>query len=259
MAWYTEGQPDILNFMVVGNHHSGHDLLQASLAAHPTMMCHGDVLHEDEKVRKQEHEDYFGPSGRMPDWYLPRVISVEHYLNNKIFDNNLFREKAIGVKISYHNLVESDLWEYADQQCRRGDFCILHVTRNPIACYVDYKSSQCQSVVKSVSVKIRNPGSIHVDHKELTEFVRDHLANELKVNRLCGDRAVIPYHELLLDFKKILQNTLRFLELPYSSACVPNMKHMDMRDIKGRISNLFQLRAELPSDVLGLLNSSTLF
>ena len=90
MAWYNEDQPEKLNFMVAGNVHSGYGLLQASLAAHPSIICHGDVLHEDDKVRKREHESYFGPCGKVADHFVPTHLSLEQYLNNKriVLDGN---------------------------------------------------------------------------------------------------------------------------------------------------------------------------
>jgi hypothetical protein len=257
MAWYNEEQPEILNFMVVGNCHSGHDILQASLSAHPAMVCHGDLLHKEQKVRRSRHEDYFGESGKVPDWYQPREISVEHYLSNKIFDNSLHGEKAIGVRLDYDNFVVNDLWDYADQRCRQGDFCILHVSRNPVACFVDMQQAKgCQG---TDGLPFMSARSICPEPTELTRFVRDHMANEIKINRLCGDRVVISYHELLLDFKGSLRQIFKFLELPYSSACIPNHKRINVGDIRRRIGNWTQLQAELPLDVRVVLESPTLF
>lgn len=260
MAWYNEEYPETLNYMVVGNTYAGHELLQASLTVHPQMVCHGDLFHPDEEVRKQEHEDYFGDSGKVSDWYQPRLLSVEQYLNNKIFDNTLFGEKAVGVKLDYSNFVQSDLWDYADQRCRSGDFCLLHVTRNPIACFYEH-----QGVVKRMKYGSsddpfdRFSSLSYLEVNELVPFVRDQLANEIKVNRLCGDRAVIPYHELVLDFKGTLQKVCEFLGVQYSSACIPNRKRLKLHDIRSRIANWAQLQVELPSDVKDELHSPTLF
>jgi hypothetical protein len=63
MAWYNQEKPDTMNFVVAGNYHSGYGLLQAALSAHPSVVCHGDVLHTEDKIRQIEHESYFGDSG----------------------------------------------------------------------------------------------------------------------------------------------------------------------------------------------------
>jgi len=259
MAWYSEDQPEVLNFIVVGNHYSGHDLLRSSLSAHPSMVCHGNLLHCDEETRRTLHEDYFGDSGKVPSWYLPKLISVEHYLNNKVFDNNVNDEKAVGVQLSYANFIKNDLWDYADQKCRSGDFCILHMTRNPVACFVDVEQNRPKKSRKNTPLQFAPSWVSEIDPHELTTFVREHLANEIKINRVCGDRAVISYHELIRDLKGSLKQIFDFLEVPYSPACVPNSKQIDMRDIRSRIGNWQQLLDELPLDVLDMLESPTLF
>ena len=258
MAWYNEESPETLNFVVVGNDYAGHSLLQASLAAHPNMACHGDLFNPAEKIRRKEHEEYFGDSGKVPDWYQPHTISIEQYLNNKIFDNTLFNEKAVGVRLNYSLFVKGDIWDYVDQKCRGGDFCLLHVTRNPVACFVEYMASSDNDDIVFMG-KDRKFGSMMLDPRKLTNFVREHLANELKVNRLCNDKAIIPYSELILDNRKTLNKVFKFLEVPFSPACVPNIKRFSMQDTRNRIGNLRQLESELPGDVLDYLQTPNLF
>lgn len=256
MAWYNEDNPETLNFMVAGNIECGHDLLQASLSAHPEIICHGDVLHEKEALRKVEHEAYFGESGRVPDWYVPSYLSMEQYLNNKIFDNTLHQEKAVGVKVSYHHFIAQDLWDYTLRKCRHGDFCLLHVQRNPVACFVDYmRSAAWPHNAGPLRVSQNN---VTVDPKLLVPFVRNHLSTALKVDRLCEDRVVVNYHELLLDFRGTLEKLFKYLDIRYSSACIPNLKRIRRRDARSSISNWQQLKRELPSDVLEYLESPTL-
>lgn len=256
MAWYNEESPDTLNFIVAGNYHSGYGLLQAALSAHPQMVCHGDVLHTDDKIRKSEHESYFGASGKVPDWYIPTHLSVEQYLNNKIFDNTLNTEKAVGVKVNYTTFARHDLWDYVDQKCRRGDFCLVHVVRNPVACYVAWKQTQGHSSLLGPSVI---SSTVYVDPQELTQFVRDHVSAQLKINRLCTDRAVVSYPELLLDFRGSLEKLFHFLELPFDSACVINQKRVRRRDVRSRVANWAQLKTTLPSDVREFLECPSLF
>lgn len=258
MAWYNRENAEILNFMVIGNRHSGYGLLQSSLAAHPDIVCHGDLLHEEDKVRKIEHSMYFGTADKVIDHFDPTHLSVEQYFNNKIFDNILHGEKAVGVKVNYEHLRHYDLWDYTDQRCRRGDFCLVHVVRNPIACYVAWKQQQNREINLGSSSSDRSP-SLCIDPLELTQFVRDHAAAVSKVNRLCPDRAVISYHELLLDFRGVLENLLQFLELKFSSACLPNQKRVQRRDVRSRVMNWPELRNEVPRDVLEYMDSTNLF
>lgn len=267
MAWYNDDNTDTLNFMLIGNSYSGHELLCSSLSAHPDIVCHGDLLDQDESTRKKAHESYFGDSGRVIDWFVPGMLSVEHYLNNKIFDNTLQKEKAVGVELYYDHFVEYDLWDYADQKCRAGDFCLVHVVRNPIACYAaqrlasdslfednpDDNETGISSVLKiSAATTTLNP-------KLLTDFVRNHQAMEQKIDRLCGDRVVVPYHEFILDTPGILSRIFNFLEMPYSSACIPNLKDRSSMCMLDKISNWSQLKKELPLDVIDYLDDSKIF
>ena len=254
MAWYNEENPETLNFVIVGNCSSGHSLLQSSLNAHPSMVCHKNLLSDDESKRQAEHEHYFGESCKVPDWYQPHVLSMEQYLNNKIFDNNLYGEKAIGVCIDYQTLYDGDLWDYLDQKSRLGDFCIIHVVRNPIACYIaqNAKNNQLSSLRAGRFV------SYTLNDEKLVSFVRKHIAAEMKVNQLFSDKAVIDYHELLLDFRGTLENLFKFLGLDFSPACIPNRKKESIRNMGDSISNYSALKAELPLDVVDFLETYSL-
>lgn len=254
MAWYNEENPEILNFVLVGNAYSGHSVLQSSLNAHPEMVCHGELLSTSENKRKHEHEQYFGSSDKVLDWYQPHLISMEQYLNNKIFDNNLKGEKAIGVCLNYKTLYEGDLWDYLDQKCRLGDFCLIHVVRNPVACFLE----QYSKAKKLQSVGIGAFRSYTVREDMLIKFVRSHVAAEMKVNQMFSDRAVIDYHELVLDFKGTLKNVFDFLDVPFSPACIPNRKNQNIRTIEETVSNYSVLKSELPLDVADFLESHSL-
>lgn len=254
MAWYNEENPSTLNYVLTGNHHSGYGMLQASLAAHPKMICHGDVLHAKESVRQAEHEQYFGPSGRLADHFMPTHISVEQYLNNKIFDNVLYGERAVGVKVNYDCLRGYDLWEYLDQKTRKGDFCLLHVDRNPVACFVAQKYREGKD---SFTSHRRTP--VFVSPEELTQFVRDHLSVGAKLSHLGTDRFVIKYHELLLDFRGVLERTLKFLNVTFSHACVPNYRQVKRLSVRSRVANWAELQFAVPKDVRELLQDPKLF
>jgi hypothetical protein len=253
--------------MLIGDWFSGHDLLCSSLSAHPSLVCHGDLLDKSDKVRRAAHEAYFGASGKVIDWFVPGMLSVEHYLNNKIFDNTLHGEKSVGVELYYDHFLNYDLWDYADQKCRAGDFCFVHVVRNPIACYAAQRLASQELFEESEGSEfplfLKPPRvestSVSLDPRLLTEFVQRHLACQQKIDRLCGDRVIVPYHEFILDSQGILERLLSFLELPYSPACIPNIKDKYKLSMLDRISNWSQLKKELPGDVLQHLDDSRIF
>lgn len=253
MAWYNDGVPETLNFMLVGNYHSGYGLLQASLMAHPQIVCHGEVFHSDDAVRRSEHEQYFGISnGKFSDHFVPTTLSAEQYLNNKIFDNTLHEERAVGVKVPYEALRSYDLWDYVDQKSRSGDFCVVHVRRNPVACFI----------ARQQNLGLDAPfagGPVYIEPETLTEFCRHHVSAAGKIERYCTDRAVISYHELLLDFRAVLERLFEFLELEFSPACIPNRRRVQRRDIRHRVANLRDIRDKVPPDVREFIDDPLLY
>lgn len=267
MAWYNDDNAETLNFMLIGGSFSGHELICSSLSAHPAMVCHGELLNSVEEVRKAAHQSYFGQSGKVVDWYCPGMLSVEQYLNNKIFDNTLNNEKAVGVELHYQHFVDYDLWDYADQKCRSGDFCFVHVTRNPIACYAasriaskDLFEPDNDPEFSGIVTPLKaSSNTVTLNPKLLVDFVRSQQAYENKINRLCGDRIIVPYHEFVLDTAGTLEKLLHFLELPYSPACIPNLKNKESFCMIDRIGNWSQLKRELPLDVTDYLDGSKIF
>ena len=235
----------VLNFVLAGNRHSGYGLLQCALGSHPDVVCHGELFHDEDSVRRAEHESYFGSSGRVPDWFVPTHLSVEQYLNNKVFDRAKNEESAVGVKMSYDIFARHDLWEYTDQKCRKGDFCLIHVARNPVACFVSWKQS---------TGKTSSRVGVYVEPEEIVQFVRNHVSNSSKLDRMCTDRAIVPYHELVTNFAGVLEVLCRYLEIRFSSACVPNGVRMNRRPMKQRIVNWEALRYAVPRDVCEFLD-----
>ena len=246
MAWFHEDNNSTLNFMVIGHTCSGYGLVQSALNAHSRIVCHGDLLHDNVKIRKCEHEKYFGDSGKLPDWFINTHISVEQYLNNKIFDNALHDELAIGVKINYQHFMDYDIWEYTNLKYRKGDFCIVHVTRNPVACFFSHKRSEKKSK------------AIFIDPIELTSFVRFQEAVQKKVNGLSRDRVVIPFYEFVLNYKKVMTALYDYLEVPFEN-CKPLNGKVHKSEPFSRISNIAELRVVLPPDVLAYLNAPDIF
>jgi|JI10StandDraft_1071094.scaffolds.fasta_scaffold02263_24 hypothetical protein len=246
MPWFDENKSNT-NFMIIGNSCAGAGLLHHCLRTHPEIVCHIDLLHENEKIRKAEHESYFGDSAQAFDWFVPAQISAEQYLANKIFDNNLRDEKTIGVTLTYADVAKYDLWHFIDQMYRIGDFYLIHVTRNPVACFL------VQELNKS-----RLKRNLDINEAQLIKFVRDHLAFELKINELVADKVVLPYHELIMDYTGVMSKLLPFMEVNPNKLGKPKLSVVQ-QNLRSSISNLNWLRDKLPGDVLEQLDSFLLF
>ena len=268
--------PTTLNTVVTGQVCCGDRYLSAILCDHPSIFCHSVLLDPDDAVRRYYHEDYFGDAGSTPDWLVEGHISGEQYLTNKIFDNPLKSEEVIGVSVLYPHLYARDLWDYFSEWCRVGDFCVIHLKRNPVACFASLKMWESSgndltplSVTKfdrGYTDIVGHPSMlpaeffstvspVHLDLDELYEFVRTHLAADVKVATMCEDRLEISYEELMLNFSSVCPHLFSFLGCEAISQRA--MKHWDSvlrlkvsgLSLRNVVSNWYSVCAEAPLDV----------
>lgn len=259
----TEGQ-DVLNFVVTGQCRCGASVIQTSVQAHSQATCHADLLHQDEDVRRELHEGYFGTSRAtdFPEYYVPGMTNPERYLTSRVFDNPLQGERVIGVKLLYPQLVACDLWEYLHERSLEGDFTVIHVLRNPVACYVSWKQAE-QTGVFQQSINDQQsfecPLPVDLDPLALTEFVRWHEAHEERIRRYVDDRLEIRYQELFLDYHNVMSHVFRFLELPPFSDVTPGVRRLKNRNMRERIANFYTVRLSVPADVRAYFDAEDLF
>jgi hypothetical protein len=201
----------------------------------------------------EAHEAYFGPNPdpHIPDHCHPGRVSPEQYLTTRIFDNALHGEQAVGVKILYDDILRHQLWEYLQGWCRVGDFCMIHIRRNPVACYVSFKQAQ-ESGLWEQSINdtsMRRPSPVKGDVQELAAFVRHHAMCEVRVENTCDDRLEVTYRELFLDYHNVMAGIFDFLSLPPFPEAMPSTRRLKNRDIRSRLSNFDEMRANAPHDV----------
>jgi hypothetical protein len=252
MAWYKDNDLAKLNFIVTGNRQAGCRFLQELLNKSDKIVCHADLLHEDEPTRKAAHYAYFGDSGKIITHYASYHISVEQYLNNKVFDNMKNDEQIVGIKLNYPTISNNDLFEYLDQKTRSGDFCAIHIVRNPVSCYINYrlKTSSEDSEIATVNY---NKNKLYVDTTDLIEFVRMHEATKAKINRFCTDRLVLTYAELLFNLRQVLEGVFEFLEIPFDERILPSGRTYQHKEPRSQVLNWTHLKTSLPPDVLPFL------
>ena len=252
-----------LNFVITGQRRCGANILHTSINCHPDAVCHGDLLHPDFSVRRSAHEDYFGPTPEdVPGWCDPKIISPEQYLTTRVFDHAVRGEKAIGIRAMYQQLSDNTLWEYCSDRCREGDFTVIHVHRNPLACYVSIKQAE-QTGQWSASVhdclNLETPPSISIDMVELQEFCRQHEANEARMRALFDDRLELDYRELFINYRHVMEEVFKFLELPPHPGVSPGTRRLKNRSIRERIFNFDTAQKQAPYDVKPYFNAPDLF
>ena len=235
----------VLNHLLVGQERCGYSVVQSSISAHPDAVCLAGLLEEDEKLRKANCEWYFGKShADAPQWYAPDVMSAEQYLTTRVFDHPRYREKTVGVTISYADMQRMMLWEYMRERTMAGDFVVIHVRRNPIACFVSQKQKGLAEAIQPYC-----PSPVSLDAKELIEFCRQHDTAQTRIENLYDDRLEIDYRELFLNYNEVMAAVFDFLELdPYPNVRPSSVRLLNKR-IKDRISNWDELYRKAPYDV----------
>ncbi len=241
------------NFILTGNIRSGAGLLAAALSTLPAITCHDDLLDPVPKIAKQRHENYFGrqPAGikeNQPEWYNRCDSNPCEYLRQFVFDRPLRKELAIGVRLPYQRLLDLDLFDFLTDCEHAGDFTVVNVLRNPIACLVSDKQAQRSQAIEM---------PIWLPVEDVTEFVRQHEVAYLKLRHACQDLTEIDYDELSRAWRATLGQLLPILDLQRSP--LPKQpKRVRKQAAYGRrrallpsqrLANWRELQSKAPSDV----------
>lgn len=256
----------LINFVVSGQARSGSSIVQSAIMNTQKAVCHENLLHEREELRKASHEAYFGEEPRtsegLPSWFTPIHINPWTYLNHRVFDNNLHEEAAVGCRLPYPEMRRYELYDLLQERCHEGDFCLVHVSRNPVACYVSLLQAK-QTGVWSRSINdqpsSKMPDAVELDPELLTDFVRDHLATRERMLSACPDALDIKYRDLHLNFQKVMRSVFEFLELDPPRQAMSSYARLRNRKMQQRIANLQRVRSKVPSDVREQLDAPDLF
>jgi hypothetical protein len=254
----------VLNFAVTGQVRCGATVVQTALCQHPQVWCHGDLLHPSDKVRKRVHELYFGPP-QSPDGLAEYCVqepdgragadargNPERYLSTVVFTQALQGESALGTKLLYRDIKRSDLWEFIGESYRVGDFCLIHVVRNPLACFVSLKQAERSGVWRQEVGKPSaryHPVPIHLDLDEFVVYARDAEAGRRRLQDLCPDSLVIRYADLAHRPRVAMDAVARFLEIRSCHAATPSIRRLRNRSLRHRVCNFDKARDAAPHDV----------
>lgn len=256
----TMRDTDVLNFIVAGQARSGTAVVQSAIANAAGAVCHANLFHEDKRVRKACHESYFGES-KMPEFFIPDMESPHRYLAHSVFDRNKHNEHAVGARIPYEPLERLDLFDFIHERYVEGDFCVVHVVRNPVSCYISLKQAETTKVwQRSLNDKPDSyiPQSVHVNVPEMVAFVRRHEAVQTRLRVACPDAMLVTYKEVLYEFQKTMRAVFDFLELKANRQAVPGSRRLRNRSMRERISNFDYVRASVPHDVRQFMDADDL-
>jgi hypothetical protein len=256
----TMSRTQTINFVVTGDVRSGSSVVQSSLNKVRGVVCHQNLLHEDENVRRKEHEDYYGASA-VPEWFQT-LGSPWQYVNHQIFDNPQREEEAIGLRLPYNRIRAFQLYDLIHDRCMEGDFGLVHVQRNPVACYVSYMQAKATGIWSRLlndAPQSMIPPPVQLDPAALTAFVRNHTSIRGKLEASCDDVLVVQYRDLVRDFRLTMSKVLDFIELPANTLVIPAYRRLRNRSMRERISNFDALKANVQPDVREMLLSGDLY
>jgi hypothetical protein len=253
-----------LNFVVTGEARTGVGTLATSINNRGGAVCHLDLFARDDAARRAAHEAYFGPSeDSWPTWFVADETHPWHYLNDEVFDNPRKNETAVGCHLPYDVVRRYELYELLALRCRDGDFCLVHVVRNPVAALVSARQAEKSGVAsRGWQDKAPNPkpAPIRLDADELVEFCRTYEATRGKVRAACDDALEVRYADLLLNYQDTMQKVFDFLELPPRPELArPSCRRLRNGEIRERVTNLVEIRSTVPSDVRALIDADDLF
>lgn len=255
------------NFMVVGQVRSGTAPLASSLSGLPGTRCHVGLLDREERVRRRSAQAYFGFTDEEvnkddPPWFTPGVTNPYHYLRAGVFDQPRRGEARIGVRLDYAFTRQYQLHDMIEELYRIGDFCLVHVRRNPVACFISLKQAERSGTWGRLSNSADDGGiplPVRLDARELTEFVRDHYAEEARLKAACPDAISVTHRDLCLAYERQVRRVAAYVEAPCGVVAMPCVRRLRNRPMPLRATNFAELVREVPSDVRAAMLAKDLY
>lgn len=249
----TDTAQRVWNFVVTGETRSGAGAVVTGLNNRKDAVCHVDLFHESEEVRRTAHLKYYGEcKDDTPCWFVEGETNPWQYINNSILDNPKKGESAVGFYLPCRALLRYELCDLFDQRGKEGDFSVIQVIRNPIACYVSLKQAELTGEwtrAWNAPLRAAPPGPIRVIADDLVQFCRSHAATVSKIRAACDDRLEIQYRDLVFDYQVVMRKVFDFVELTELPELIkPGIRRLRNRPIPERISNLSELKALLPTE-----------
>jgi len=182
-------------------------------------------------------------------------------LTDQVWDNPQHGEIVIGICLLYDDIAAFDLCELFEERYREGDFCVLHVLRNPVACFVSWQQARRTGIWRRSHNEHDDyvPASEFIDVVELTHFVRAHDASLLRIKAACRDHLEIKYQDLFLEYQSTMRRIFEFLEVEPPLVAQAGVRRLLNQPLPERVRNWDQLMRGAPSDVRNYLTSEDLF
>ena len=216
-----------LNFLLVGVRGSGVRVLSDTINLHPDVHCfRSGLLDLDPRIRAEEMNRVFG---RFIDLQL---VSPEILLEHWIMQGLGIERDAIGIALYYDQMEQFGLWDWCSAMTNMGDFCVLQLCRNPLACLVSATQTPSRDGL---------PTPVHVQPGQAAQWCAKVLECEARLRRCCPDRAEIEHVEFVLDPIGTMRKICWFLERDYEYVVKPRTVRPPNWELSRRISNFSEL------------------
>ncbi len=245
-----------LNFLLIGECRSAASAVVDLLNNHGAAVCHAGLFAPTALQRRQAHEGYFGPSPtRRPAWFCAGERELEggrhsnpwEYLDG-VLATTREGERAVGLHLDYDTVARHQLYEFIAALTARGDFCVVHLVRNPVACLVSRQQAQDSNYwvsyrgesLRYTPLAVSLPADQVFDFAERSCVVRD------KVAAAASDAVEVHYQDLVGHFDRVAGRLFQFLELPPARP-VCRTRRLVPLPLRRRLLNFEGLARKAPS------------
>lgn len=225
-------------------------------------------FHSSDTVRRDEATGYFGETAMSyysdpESFWCPQARpgktgsagNAKKFLFHRIWDRPTRGETHIGVRIGYSQVSSTDIVETLLEAETRGDFCTIHVDRNPVVSYVSSEQARQSGYVARQSgsaAKHTHTRPVLVEIDPLVEYIHNYEQVKHRLRRDCRDVLWVPYESLVDHPRRVMRMVSDYLELPQKrmAADFVRLKH---KDLPRRITNWNEVKSTRNRDVLRYL------
>lgn len=235
-----------LRYLLVGDSRSGMLAVANVIDNHKQAACYIDLFSKEAQARKEAHETYFGKSRfGQPEWFClgDEVLEGGHYSNPVEYLTHCLRDGKPGVSgicVPYGVIRRYELYETITEFAHRGDFCLLHMVRNPLECLVSQLQAEQTGVWRRFG-RLRDKNAVYMPVQpkppQVEQFIDEHVITRDKLLRCTSDSAEIYYVDFVRAFGHVCRRLFEFLELPTRKP-VCRSRRLVTDPLRKRLSNM---------------------
>lgn len=247
-----------LNFALVGQQRSGLSIVSRMLNNHCTVACHENLLHVNPTIRRMNHVACFGEDDLT--WPPDKEGDFSHVsmLRHGVFNLTRFGASVVGFCTTYDQIAGKQLHEAFEEWWREGSFCLIHVDRNPISCFVSLMQANESGIWKNYVTRPEKNLPVYVDKDELLQFIEMHRRVRYRTLIACEDNVQLHYRDLLYHTGIVAERLCEFLQIRPCDLTFIAQSVYGRLPMKDRILNFKTLSVSVPREIQSLFDESEL-